>query len=75
MIAKGSVAVDGVSLTVVDAGIQSFSTALIPYTLRHTTFGTLKKGDRVNIEVDQVAKYIEKYVKLLSPKESFDARK
>lgn len=75
MIAKGSVAVDGVSLTVVHAGQTSFSVALIPYTLAHTTLGALKKGDRVNIEVDQVAKYIEKYVKLLSLKESFDARK
>lgn len=63
MIPKGSVAVDGVSLTVVDAGKQSFSVALIPYTLSHTTLGTLEKGDRVNIEVDQIAKYIEKYVR------------
>ena len=63
MIPKGSVAVDGVSLTVVDAGTTSFSVALIPYTLSHTTLGTLKKNDPVNIEVDQVAKYIEKYVR------------
>lgn len=65
MIAKGSVAVDGVSLTVVDVGQTSFSVALIPYTLSHTTLGQLKRGDRVNIEVDQVAKYIKKYLTLL----------
>ncbi len=68
MIPKGSVAVDGVSLTVVGAGKQSFSVALIPYTLRHTTLGALKKGDSVNIEVDQVAKYIEKYLRTRSRK-------
>lgn len=65
MIAKGSVAVDGVSLTVVDVKQTSFSVALIPYTLEHTTLGKLKTGDRVNIEVDQVAKYIKKYLTLL----------
>lgn len=63
LIPKGSVAVDGVSLTVVDAGKQSFSIALIPHTLKHTTLGTLKKDDRVNIEVDTMAKYIEKYLR------------
>lgn len=63
LIPKGSVAVDGASLTVVDAGRQSFSVALIPHTLSHTTLGTLNIGDRVNIEVDMMAKYIEKYLK------------
>lgn len=62
LIAKGSVAVDGVSLTAVDADRQSFSVALIPYTLLHTTLGDLNIGDHVNIEVDMMAKYIEKYV-------------
>lgn len=61
-ISKGSIAVDGVSLTLVDAKKDSFSVALIPYTLSHTTLGELKKGDRVNIEVDMMAKYIEKFV-------------
>lgn len=65
MIPKGSVAVDGVSLTVIEDGKQSFSVALIPYTVRHTTLGQLTKSDRVNIEVDQVAKYIEKYLTLI----------
>lgn len=66
MIAKGSVAVDGVSLTVVDAWQTSFSVALIPYTLDHTTLGQLKTGDHVNIEVDQIAKYVEKYVRVIA---------
>lgn len=49
---KGSVAIDGVSLTVVEVAHDSFTTALIPYTLRHTTLGRRKKGDRINIETD-----------------------
>jgi len=62
LIPKGSVAVDGVSLTVVAVGKDSFSVALIPYTLLHTTLGLMKKGDSVNIEVDMTAKYIEKFL-------------
>ena len=57
IVAKGSIAVDGVSLTVVDAGPGRFTIALIPTTLRRTTLGRLKKGDRVNIETDVLAKY------------------
>lgn len=75
LIPKGSVAVDGVSLTVVDAGKQSFSVALIPYSRSHTTLGIVKKGDHVNIEVDQVAKYVEKYLALLSAKKIKKTRK
>lgn len=60
MIPKGSIAVDGVSLTVVDATHTLFSVALIPHTLQHTTLGAVKENDRVNIEVDQFAKYIER---------------
>lgn len=55
---KGSVALDGVSLTVVDAGDDAFSVGLIPTTLRETTVGGLKEGDRVNIEVDMIARYV-----------------
>lgn len=62
LIPKGSIAVDGVSLTVVAAKKNSFSVALIPYTLSHTTLGALTAGDSVNIEIDQVAKYIKKFV-------------
>ena len=55
---KGSVALDGVSLTVIDALDREFSVGLIPTTLRETTIGGLKEGDRVNIEVDMIARYI-----------------
>lgn len=57
---KGSIAVNGVSLTVVWAGKNSFSVSLIPYTLSHTNLGKLKVGDKVNIELDLIAKYLEK---------------
>ena len=57
---KGSVAVDGVSLTVVDVAESSFSVALIPHTLEVTTLGRRHVGDRVNIETDLLAKYVER---------------
>ena len=58
--AKGSVAIDGISLTVVDADRDSFSVALIPHTLDVTTLGDRKVGDRVNLETDVLAKYVER---------------
>lgn len=57
---KGSVTVNGVSLTVVDSGSNSFSVAIIPYTYEHTNFKSLKAGDKVNVEFDIVGKYIAK---------------
>jgi riboflavin synthase len=57
---KGSVAVDGVSLTVVHAGPDHFDVGLIPTTLALTTLGRKTVGDRVNIEVDILAKYVER---------------
>lgn len=60
IIYKGSIAVNGVSLTVVSVENNSFSVSLIPYTLSHTNLGQLKVEDLVNIEVDQIAKYLEK---------------
>jgi riboflavin synthase len=60
MASKGSVAVDGVSLTLVDVEPDRFSVALIPHTLRVTTLGPLRKGDPVNLETDVLAKYVEK---------------
>jgi riboflavin synthase len=60
VVAKGSVAVDGVSLTVIDAGAESFSVGLIPTTLESCTLGQLKPGDVVNIETDIVGKYVER---------------
>lgn len=59
-IPKGSITVNGVSLTVVNSGKDSFSVAIIPYTYEHTTFKFLKKGDSVNLEFDIVGKYIAK---------------
>jgi riboflavin synthase len=60
MVAKGSIAVDGVSLTLVDVGPDGFSVMLIPHTLGVTTLGVIQPGDRVNIEVDILAKHVQK---------------
>jgi riboflavin synthase len=59
MASKGSVAVDGVSLTLVDVTDDRFSVALIPHTLASTTLGRRQVGDHVNIETDVLAKYVE----------------
>jgi riboflavin synthase len=56
---KGSVAVDGVSLTVTSVTDEGFTVALVPHTLDVTTLGDLREGDRVNVEVDVLAKYVE----------------
>ena len=63
MIPKGSVAIDGVSLTLADVGDDWFSVALIPYTLAHTNLGKKKTGDRVNLECDMLGKYLYTYAK------------
>lgn len=55
---KGSICVNGVSLTVVDSGEDTFSVAIIPYTFEHTCFSSLKVGDSVNLEFDVIGKYI-----------------
>jgi riboflavin synthase len=55
---KGSITVNGVSLTVVRSEADKFSVHVIPYTLEHTNFGALKKGERVNLEFDIVGKYV-----------------
>ena len=60
VVEKGSIAVDGVSLTVVEAGADHFSVALIPTTLALTTLGDREAGDLVNLEVDVLAKYVER---------------
>jgi riboflavin synthase len=57
---KGSVAIDGVSLTCFNSANGSFRVTIIPYTFEHTTFGTLKAGDRVNLEFDILGKYIKR---------------
>ncbi|HHT9105068.1 MAG TPA: riboflavin synthase [Candidatus Wujingus californicus] len=63
MIEKGSVAVDGISLTIVDVVGGVFSVALIPYTLTLTTLGFKKVGDQVNIEIDMLGKWVKKILK------------
>jgi riboflavin synthase len=60
VVEKGSITVDGVSLTVAGVSDDSFTVALIPTTLSHTTLGFLRPGDTVNVEVDVVAKYVER---------------
>jgi riboflavin synthase len=62
VVEKGSIAVDGVSLTVTKADDESFSVGLIPETLQRTTLASAVVGRRVNLEVDLLAKYVEKLV-------------
>jgi riboflavin synthase len=59
IVEKGFVAVDGISLTVVKRGASSFTLAVIPYTLKNTNLASVSVGDRVNLEADILAKYVE----------------
>ncbi len=69
IVPKGSIAVDGVSLTVVEVGQDWFTVSLIPFTLEHTTLGLRKVGDVVNLEVDILAKYVRHMLTMFeSPK-------
>jgi len=67
LVAKGSISVDGVSLTVVDLTDEGFTVAVIPHTAEVTTLGTRRPGDRVNLEFDLIAKYVAKSVSRLLP--------
>jgi riboflavin synthase len=60
MVSKGSIAVDGVSLTLVDVDVESFTVMLIPHTLAATTLGFKRTADTVNLETDMIAKHIQK---------------
>jgi riboflavin synthase len=60
LVDKGSITVDGISLTVVEVGDRSFTVSLIPETLARTTLGAKGPGERVNLEVDVIAKYVER---------------
>jgi len=62
VVGQGSVAVDGVSLTVVHAGDESFTVSLIPETLERTTLGRRGAGEQVNLEVDVLSKYVERHL-------------
>lgn len=63
-IEKGSITVNGVSLTVINSKKNEFSVAIIPYTFDHTTFHLLKRGDRVNLEFDVIGKYVKRLTEL-----------
>ena len=63
-IEKGSITINGVSLTVIDSGKNFFSVAIIPYTYKHTTFNTLKEGTVVNLEFDVIGKYVARLTQL-----------
>ena len=63
-IEKGSITVDGVSLTVVDSKKDTFSVAIIPYTYKHTRFNTYTKGTLVNLEFDVIGKYVAKLMSI-----------
>ncbi len=67
MAPKGSVAVDGVSLTLVDVGADHFTCALIPTTLQETTLGLKKPGEKVNVETDILAKLVARYLGAAAP--------
>ncbi|MDR2962669.1 MAG: riboflavin synthase [Bacteroidales bacterium] len=62
---KGSVTINGVSLTVVNSQLKSFQVAIIPYTFEHTNFHSIKEGSVVNIEFDILGKYIARYAEIL----------
>ncbi len=59
IVIKGSVAIDGISLTVADCGPGCFSIVLIPYTVQHTALGKKRPGNKINLEVDILSKYVE----------------
>lgn len=69
MVPKGSVAVDGISLTIADIDTDSFTVALIPETLNKTTLGQVKLSDTVNIETDIIVKAIKKQLENILPKQ------
>jgi riboflavin synthase len=66
-VSKGSITINGVSLTVVNSTENSFSVTIIPYTFEHTNFNFLKVGDAVNLEFDILGKYIQQYLKAYLP--------
>ena len=70
---KGSVAVDGISLTILEPAADTFGVAVIPETLRQTTLGNKRPGDAVNLEADIIGKHIYHYVKGSAPPQGMDA--
>jgi riboflavin synthase len=74
LVEKGSVTVDGVSLTVVSVGDAGFDVALIPHTLAVTTLGDRRPGDLVNVEADVLGKYVKRYLERVLPQGVGNAR-
>ena len=72
VVEKGFIAVDGVSLTVVAKDTSSFQVSVVDYTQEHTTLGSRQVGDRVNLEVDIIAKYVEQVSQARSPSITMD---
>lgn len=64
---KGSISINGVSLTILDSQQREFSSSIIPYTYKHTNFHLLKKGDLVNVEFDIFGKYIYQFLRRKNP--------
>lgn len=62
IVPKGSIAIDGISLTVANAGTETFSVSVIPHTLTQTTLGTKSAGDLVNLENDMIGKYVDRLI-------------
>jgi len=75
LVAKGSIAINGTSLTIADIEDDNVSIAIIPHTAEHTTIMNLKTGDKVNIEVDILGKYIYKYLHPYTKSEELDIEK
>jgi len=67
IVSKGFIAIDGVSLTVVECAASEFSVTLIPFTRSHTNLGARRPGDTVNLETDIVARYVERFLQFLPP--------
>lgn len=72
IIKKGSIAIDGISLTVTEVTETSFSVSLIPHTAKMTTLGFKKVGDKVNLETDIIGKYVERMLSFKKPEEKKD---
>lgn len=68
LVAKGSICLNGVSLTIADLRTDGFSVAIIPYTYEHTTFHALRPGDRVNVEYDVLGKYVARLLEVRAPR-------
>ncbi len=67
MVEKGSVALDGISLTIASLGKTTFTVAVIPFTLEHTTLGHKRVGDTLNLETDMIGKYVKRFLSKSDP--------